>query len=129
VQRTVGILEREPIDIYANPTYLPAAIAADYDRLWTEARIQRVVQALASNHVAMELNSRHNLPSPAFIRMAKTAGCKLCFGTNNAGAGDLKRCEYGLRMIDECKLVWQDFFMPGELSPKAVERKGSALKA
>ena len=129
VDRTVGILEHEPIDIYANPTYLPDQIAADYDRLWTEARIQKVVQALAANHVSMELNTRRNLPSPAFIRAAKAAGVKFNFGTNNAGEGDLKRCEYGLRMIDECKLAWQDFFVPGELWPKAIERKGSVLKA
>jgi hypothetical protein len=32
-------------------------------------------------------------------------------------------------MIDECQLVWQDFFFPGELWPKAIERKGSALRA
>ncbi len=31
VERTVGILENEPIDIYVNPTYLPSAIAKDYD--------------------------------------------------------------------------------------------------
>jgi hypothetical protein len=129
VVRTVGILEHEPIDIYANPTYLPDAIAKDYDRLWTEARIAKVVNAAAANHVAIELNTRRDLPSPAIIRAAKAAGCKFSFGTNNSGPGDLKRCEYGLRMIEKCQLVWQDFFVPGELWPKAIERKGSALRA
>ena len=129
VERTVGILEREPIDIYANPTYLPDAISANYDSLWTDARIAKVVNALAANRVAMELNTRRNLPSPAFIRAAKAAGCKFTFGTNNAGPGDLKRCEYGLRMIGECRLAWQDFFVPGELWPRAIERKPDALRA
>ena len=45
VERAVGILEREPIDIYANPTFLPDVIAKDYDRLWTEARMKKVVDA------------------------------------------------------------------------------------
>jgi hypothetical protein len=31
-------------------------------------------------------------------------------------------------MVAECKLTWQDFWAPGAFGPKAVERKGSALK-
>jgi histidinol phosphatase-like PHP family hydrolase len=129
VERTVGILEREPIDIYVNPTFLPDVIAKDYDRLWTAERMKRVVDAAKRNGVAIEINNRYKLPSPAFIRMAKEAGCKFTFGTNNTGAGDLGRCEYGLRIVDECKLVWQDFFVPGAWGPKAVDRKPGALKA
>ena len=30
VEKTVGILENEPIDIYVNPTFLPEVIAGDY---------------------------------------------------------------------------------------------------
>jgi hypothetical protein len=32
-------------------------------------------------------------------------------------------------MIDQCKLVWQDFFVPGQWAPRAIERKGGALRA
>ncbi|SPE32827.1 conserved hypothetical protein [Candidatus Sulfopaludibacter sp. SbA3] len=128
VDRAVGILEHEPIDIYANPTFLPAVIAKDYDRLWTEERMQKVIGAAAKNGVAIEINNRYKLPSPAFIRAAKASGCKFSFGTNNTGPNDLGRCEYGLQMVDECKLVWQDFFVPGSLYPKAIERKPGALK-
>ncbi len=39
VSKIVDILETEPIDIYVNPTFLPAAIAAKYDALWTEERM------------------------------------------------------------------------------------------
>jgi hypothetical protein len=128
VDRAVGILEHEPIDIYANPTFLPAVIAQDYNRLWTEARMQKVIAAAAKNGVAIEINNRYKLPSPAFIRAAKAGGCKFSFGTNNAGPNDLGRCEYGLQMVDECKLVWQDFFTPGSWYPKAIERKPGVLK-
>ena len=129
VERAVGILEREPIDIYANPTFLPDLIAKDYDRLWTEKRMKQVIGAAARNGVAIELNDRYRLPSPAFVRMAKEAGCKFSFGTNNTGPDDLGRCEYGLRMVNECKLGWQDFFVPGAWGPRAVERKGGALRS
>ena len=128
VDRAVGILDGEPVDIYVNPTFLPDAIAKDYDRLWTEERMTKVVAALARNQVAMEINNRYRLPSAAFLKMAKAAGCKFSFGTNNAGSADLGRCEYGLEMVEECKLGWQDFFAPGAWGPRAVERKGGALK-
>lgn len=128
VERAVGILDREPVDIYVNSTFLPEVIAKDYDRLWTEERMKKVVAALARNQVAMEINDRYKLPSAAFLKMAKAAGCKFSFGTNNAGAADLGRCQYGLEMVEECKLGWQDFFAPGAWGPRAVDRKGGALK-
>jgi len=128
VDRAVGILEREPVDIYVNPTFIPDQIAKDYDRLWTEERMKKVSSAAAKNGVAIEINDRYRLPSPTFLKMAKAAGCKFTFGTNNTGANDLGRSEYGLRMVEECKLGWQDFFVPGAWGPKAVERKGGALK-
>jgi 3-keto-disaccharide hydrolase len=129
VSRAVGILEREPIDIYVNPTYLPDQIAKDYDRLWTEERMKKVVETAARNNVAIELNDRYKLPGAAFVKMAKAAGCKFTFGTNNTGANDLRRSEYGLKMIQECRLGWADFFVPGAWWPKAAERKGNALRA
>lgn len=128
VERTVGILEHEPIDIYANPTFLPVAIAGDYEQLWTEDRRRKVIEAAVRNSVAIEINNRYKLPSPSFIRTAKAGGAKFTFGTNNTGPDDLGRCEYGLRMADECRLVWQDFFVP-LAGPKAIERKGAALRA
>lgn len=128
VERTVGILDGEPIDIYANPTFLPDPLAKDYDQLWTGERMKRVIDAAARNAVAIEINNRYRLPSAAFLRLAKQAGCKFAFGSNNARADDLGRSEYGLRMVAECKLGWPDFFVPGAWGPKAVERRGAALR-
>ncbi|HEX8925042.1 MAG TPA: hypothetical protein VF786_04580 [Terriglobales bacterium] len=127
--RAVAILEREPIDIYVNPTFLPAVLAGDYDRLWTDERMQRVIDAAAQNQVAIELNDLYRLPSAKFVRMAKAAGCKFTMGTNNTGPDDLRRCNYGLQMIEECGLVPADFFVPGTSGSKAVLRKPEALRA
>ena len=128
VARTVGILEHEPIDIYANPTYLPTQLQPNYERLWTEERRRRVIEAARANQVAIELNNRYKLPSESFVRMAKEAGCKFSLGSNNSGPDDLTRSEHGLAMIEQCKLVWQDFFLPGAWGPRAIDRKGGALK-
>jgi hypothetical protein len=128
VARTVWILENEPVDIFVNPTFLPAIVAQDYDRLWTNERMAKVIDAAARNGVAIELNDLYHLPSHRFVNMAKAAGCKLTLGTNNTGPGDLRRSEYGLRMIDECELSAGDFFVPGAGGPKAALRKSKAFR-
>jgi len=123
VGKIEGILNNEPIDMYVNPTFLPAAIAGEYEQLWTAARRQRVVKALAKNGVALEINTRYKLPSATFIKEAKQAGVKFTFGTNNAGKTDLGIPSYGLQMIKECNLTVKDLFVAGTGAPKAIERK------
>ena len=122
VDRIVGILSHEPIDIHANPTFLPEPIARDYDRLWTEARMQRVIEAAKANDVAIEINNRYRLPSPAFIQRAKNAGVKFSFGTNN-GDPNLGRIEYALAMVKQCGLAPQDLFLPKPDGQKAAQRR------
>jgi hypothetical protein len=111
VDRAVGILNNEPIDIYVNPTFLPDVIATEYDTLWTEERMQRVIDAAVKNRVAIEINARYRLPSPAFIKLAKKAGAKFSFGTNN-GDRDVGGLDYCLEMVRECGLTWKDMFLP-----------------
>lgn len=128
VDRAVGILTNEPIDIYVNPTFLPDQLASDYEKLWTEERRVKVAQAAVTNGVAIELNNRYKLPHASFVKTAKALGAKFTFGTNNGGAADLGRCEYGLQMIEECGLKWQDFWVPLK-GPKAIERKSGGLRS
>jgi len=124
VQRTVDILENEPVDIFVNPTYLPDVLAAEYDALWTQERMQRVVDAAAKNGIAIEINGRLRLPKAAFLKMAKKAGCKFTFGTNNTDR-DVGRLDYCLQMVKECGLNWRDMWMPKPDGQKPVQlRKG-----
>jgi hypothetical protein len=111
VDRIESIL-KEPIDIYVNPTFLPAEIESMYDELWTPERMDRVIKALLDNDVAFEINNRRRIPSPAFIKRAKEAGVKFTFGTNNGSAGDLGRMDYALEMVTECGLTQADIWMP-----------------
>lgn len=128
VARSVDILENEPIDIFVNPTFLPELIAGDYDRLWTEERMAKVICAAVRNDVAIELNDLYHLPSSKFVRMAKAAGCKFTLGSNNTGPDDLGRSDYGVRMVAECGLVAGDFFVPGADGLKAALRKPEAFR-
>lgn len=111
VDRAVKILSTEPINVYVNPTFLPESIAANYDRLWTPERMQRVIDAAAKHNVAIEINSRYRLPSPSFLKLAKQAGCQFTFGTNNADR-DIGRLDYCLEMTRELGLKWQDMWVP-----------------
>jgi hypothetical protein len=128
VARSVQILEEEPIDIFVNPTFLPAVLAADYESLWTVERMARVIEAAVRNNVAIELNDLYSLPSKRFVRMAKAAGCTFTLGTNNTGPHDLGRSEYGLRVAEECGLSGDDFFVPGQAGLTAALRKPDAFR-
>ena len=112
VVRIEQIVSTEPVDIYVNPTYLPDEINARYDELWTNERMDRVINALVKNQVALEINNARQIPSPAFIKRAKNAGVKFTFGTNNGGADDLGRMEYAISMIGECDLGSEDMWTP-----------------
>jgi hypothetical protein len=121
VERTVGILNREPVDIWVNPTFLPDELAADYDHLWTPERMQRVIDAAIRNRVALEINARYRLPSPAFLKLAKAAGAKFTFGTNN-GDRDVGRLDYCFEMVKQLGLKSDDMFLPGP-GTQAIRRK------
>jgi hypothetical protein len=112
VARTVKIIRDEPIDIFVNPTYLPPEIADRYDELWTEKRMDAVIQALKESEVALEINNGNRIPSEIFLRRAKEAGVKFTFGTNNVNA-DLGRMEYAIEMIGACGLEASDMWIPG----------------
>ena len=124
VDKTVGIIENEPIDIYVNPTFLPREIADDYDSLWTDARMKRVIDAAVANNVAIEINVR-KLPSEHFLRMAKEAGAKFTFGTNNGGPDSLGEWSYPLEMQRKLELTWEDMFVPGH-APSRAQRELAA---
>ncbi len=128
VDRASGIFAGEPIDLYVNPTFLPAQLAKDYDRLWTPARMKRIVEGLSANGIGMEINNRYRIPSAAFVRLAQRAGIKFACGTNNAGADDLGRNEYCEQIIAEVGLGPADFWTPPVEGRKAVQRKPQALK-
>ena len=107
VGRIETIFTSEPVDIYVNPTFLPECIAADYDRLWTRARMLKVIDAAKKNNIAIEINNRYRIPSEKFIKLAKRKGVKFAFGTNNSDSnmGDLDYC---LLMKKRCGLKEDD---------------------
>jgi hypothetical protein len=111
VDYIVTILNNEPIDIYVNATYIPDPIADQYDALWTEDRMRKVIQAAIDNGVAIEIGARLKMPSYTFVKLGKEMGVKFTFGTNNVDS-NLGNLEYCLAAIDECGLTTDDMWVP-----------------
>lgn len=111
VDQTVKIFTNEPADIYVNPTYIPDDMHPDYDKYWTDERINRVLDVLVKYNIAMEINARYKIPSYDIIRKAKQRGIKFTFGTNNVDA-DFGRLEYALEAIEACGLTAEDMWFP-----------------
>lgn len=111
VNTIAKILTTEPINIYVNPTFLPAQMADRYDYFWTAARMDKVIKAASDNNVAIEINNRYKIPSVAFIKRAKEAGVKFTVGTNNTNK-DFSGADYAHRVIKECDLSASDFYLP-----------------
>jgi len=101
----------EPINIWSNPTYLPESLQAQYDRLWTPERMRKLIEAAVKNQVVIEINSKYNIPSLAFLKLAKKSGAKFAFGSNRHDdeAGNLDYC---LKMHQELGLKAADIYVP-----------------
>ena len=111
VDQTVKIFTNEPADIYVNPTYIPNDMHDDYEKYWTDERINRVLDVLVKYNIALEINARYKIPSFDIIRKAKQRGIKFTFGTNNADA-DLGKLEYSLEAVEKCGLTVEDMWFP-----------------
>lgn len=127
VAKIEAIFSQEPVDIYVNPTVLPTELMAEYDELWTKERMEKVVKVLADNNIALEINARYKTPKAWMIKMAKEAGVKFAFGTNNTGR-ELGQLEYCIEMISECELKPNDMFKIKPDAEKPVNVKGLPAK-
>jgi histidinol phosphatase-like PHP family hydrolase len=122
VQWHVEILTTQPIDIFANTSWLPAPLAGGYDAYWTPVRVKQVVAAAVAHDVALEISSSFKLPQLAFLKIAKAAGAKFSLGSNGRYP-DMGRLDYAVQMARALKLTRQDIFSPAPEGPKAVQRR------
>ncbi len=118
----VEVMAREPLDILANPTFLPAAIEAEYDALWTPARMKKVIDAAVRYGVTIEINARYRLPRLPFLKMAQRAGAKFSFGSNIHGTG-VGKLDYCIEAARDLGLRPGDLFTPAPPGRKPVERR------
>ena len=117
----VEVMSRQPIDILANPTFLPEALQSDYEKLWTEKRMRKVIDAAVRFHIAIEINSRYRVPHLAFLEMAKDAGLKFSFGSNAHTADQIGNIDYGVEMYRKLHLKLDQFFRPAPAGRKPIQ--------
>ncbi len=120
--RIVETIATTPVDVFANVTYLPAALAPRADSLWTEERVQRIVAAAVQHGVALEINPRLKLPAEKFVKLAKDAGARFTVGSGNTGAADYGEWSYVLEVQKQAGLSWRNMYVPGH-EPTRAQRE------
>jgi histidinol phosphatase-like PHP family hydrolase len=118
----VQIMSTEPIDILANASWLPDRMMREYDALWTEKRIAKVVDAALKYGIAIEISSSYKIPSLGFLQQAKAAGVKFSFGSNGRFP-NMGKLDYCIAMARSLGLRALDVFVPGSGGQKAVLRR------
>jgi len=111
----IRIIESKPLDILANVSWLPDPLIADFDRLWTPARMKKFIDAAVKNRVALEISSKYELPKMNFLKMAKEAGIKFTFGSNGRYP-NMGKLDYSVKMAKELGLKQADMFIPSAVS-------------
>ncbi|MGE5609993.1 MAG: twin-arginine translocation signal domain-containing protein [Bacillota bacterium] len=122
VEWHLEIITKQPIDLLANVSWLPAPLANEYDTFWTEKRIQKVIDAAIKYQVALEISSSYELPKLRFLKMAKEAGIKFTFGSNGRYP-KMGQLAYSIAMAKELGLKASDMFTPAPDGQKAAQRR------
>ena len=121
VRWNVEVIEREPLDIFAHPTWLPAPLDQRYDELWTEERIRPIIRALRRTATAVEIDSAYQIPRMPFLKTAKAAGLKFAFGSNS-GSGPARGIDFCIDTAKRLGLVRSDMFAPRGSKAGAARR-------
>ena len=122
VEWHVEVMAKEPFDILANTTWLPAGLAEQWETYWTPSRCQKVIDAALKYGIALEISSSYKLPKLPFLKLAKAAGAKFSFGSNGRYP-NMGKIEYCQLMSKELDLKPADMFAPAPNGQKAVQRR------
>lgn len=121
VEYHVEVMAKQPLDILANPTFLPAALQQDAARLWTEKRMRRIVDAAKQYGMAIEINTKYQVPSMAFLQMAKSEGLLFSFGSNAHAADAIGEIGWCLEIWKKLALPASRFFRPAPAGRKPIQ--------
>jgi hypothetical protein len=117
----VEIMSKQPIDIFANTSWLPASMASDYELYWTLERVKKVAEEAVEHRVALEISANFKLPKLSFLQIAKAAGTKFSFGSNGRYP-NMGKLAYSLEMARALKLTKTDMFTLAPEGQKTVQR-------
>ena len=118
----VEIMAKEPLDILANTTWLPNALLPNYDTLWTEARMTKVIAAAIKYGVALEISASYKLPKLPFLKLAKAAGVKFSFGSNGRYP-NMGKLDSSVAMAKELGLTKEQMFTIAPAGQKPFQKR------
>jgi histidinol phosphatase-like PHP family hydrolase len=118
----VEVMAREPFDILANTTWLPAGMIEQWELYWTPPRMKKVIEAALKYGVALEISGSYKLPKLPFLKLAKAAGAKFSFGSNGRYP-NMGKLEYCFEMARQLELSPADMFVPAPDGLKAFQRR------
>jgi histidinol phosphatase-like PHP family hydrolase len=124
VDWNVEILEREPLDIFSHPTWVPSKFNRDSDKLWTPERMKKVVDALKRTGTACEIDTGMRLPKLPFLQMAKEEGVKFSIGSNSQGR-TVNQLTFAIDMAKALGLTAKDMFVPAPKGRKPIQVRRS----
>jgi histidinol phosphatase-like PHP family hydrolase len=118
----VEVMAREPIDILANTTWLPAGMLDQWEVYWTPPRMKKVIDGALKYGVALEISSHYNIPKLPFLKLAKAAGAKFSFGSNGRYP-NMGKLDYCFEMARQLELKPTDMFAPAPDGRKPFQRR------
>lgn len=101
-----------PVDVLAHPTLLPLPLRTrPLEELWTEAREERAVAALAAAGIAFEVSNRYR-PHERFVRRAAGAGVRLALGSDGHAVSQVADVAWPLAVARAAGARDEDLYDP-----------------
>jgi histidinol phosphatase-like PHP family hydrolase len=117
----VEIIAQQGMDILVNVSWLPEDFKDKYDEHWTDARVRKIVDALAKHGVAIEISSGMSIPNLRFLTIAKEAKLKFAFGSNGRYP-KMGRLDYSIQKAKVLGLTAADMFTVPKEGPRVSQR-------
>jgi histidinol phosphatase-like PHP family hydrolase len=103
-----------PVDILAHPTLVNLTLRhVPPEELWTEAREERVIDALLAAGIALEISARYK-PHERFVRRAVDRGVRIALGSDGHSADQVGDLTFPLALARHCGVRDEDLFDPYE---------------
>jgi hypothetical protein len=118
----VEVMAREPFDIFANTTWLPAGMLEEWELYWTEPRMMKVINASLKYGIALEISASYKIPKLPFLKLAKAAGAKFSFGSNGRYP-NMAKLDYPFEMARQLDLKPAGMFSPAPDGQKPFQRR------